>query len=82
LGHGRLLRHVQVRSVRLHPLNNHPIQVAAGAYLLRYAQEASWHEDNRRASNGEQAHRLSALAMKRKPSVDFSGYWQRHAATV
>jgi hypothetical protein len=26
----------------------------AGAYLLRYAQEASWREDNRRSSNGEQ----------------------------
>ena len=25
----------------------------AGAYLLRYAQEASWREDNRRISNGE-----------------------------
>jgi hypothetical protein len=27
----------------------------AGAYLLRYAQEASWRKDNRCASNGEQA---------------------------
>ena len=26
----------------------------AGAYLLRYAQEASWREDNRRVSNGDQ----------------------------
>lgn len=52
----------------------------AGAYLLRYAQEASWREDNRRLSNGEQVHRLSAIALKRGPSVDFSGYWQRHIA--
>jgi len=50
----------------------------AGAYLLRYAQEASWREDNRRASNGDQVSRLAGLAMKNKPSVDFSGYWQRH----
>lgn len=50
----------------------------AGPYLLRYAQEASWREDNRRQSNGEQVDRLAGLAMKRKPSVDFSGYWQRH----
>jgi transposase-like protein len=50
----------------------------AGAYLLRYAQEASWREDNRRLSNGEQVNRLGALALKRGPSVDFSGYWQRH----
>ena len=51
----------------------------SGAYLLRYAQEASWREDNRRVDNGAQVNRLAGLAMKRKPSVDFSGYWQRHA---
>lgn len=50
----------------------------AGAYLLRYAQEASWREDNRRIANGDQVSRVAGLAMKRKPSVDFSGYWQRH----
>jgi serine/threonine protein phosphatase PrpC len=27
---------------------------------------------------GAQVQRLAGLAMKRKPSVDFSGYWQRH----
>jgi transposase-like protein len=53
----------------------------AGSYLLRYAQEASWREDNRRQANGEQVQRLAGLAMKRKPSVDFSGYWQRHNAS-
>lgn len=50
----------------------------AGPYLLRFAQEASWREDNRRASNGEQVRRVATLALGRKPSVDFSGYWQRH----
>jgi hypothetical protein len=50
----------------------------AGQYLLRYAQEASWRGDNRRQSNGEQVERLTGLALKGKPSVDFSGYWQRH----
>ncbi len=50
----------------------------AGAYLLRYAQEASWREDNRRLANGEQVDRVATLAMASKPSVDFSGYWQRH----
>ncbi|MBG1233993.1 IS1595 family transposase [Aestuariivirga litoralis] len=50
----------------------------AGAYLLRYAQEMSWREDNRRMSNGEQMGRVCQLALSRKPSVDFSGYWQRH----
>jgi transposase-like protein len=50
----------------------------AGAYLLRYAQEASWREDNRRVSNGDQTRRVAGLAMSRKQSVDFTGYWQRH----
>jgi transposase-like protein len=54
----------------------------AGAYLLRYAQEASWREDNRRVSNGDQTYRIAGLAMKRKQSVDFTGYWQRHNQTA
>jgi transposase-like protein len=52
----------------------------SGAYLLRYAQEAAWREDRRRVANGEQVQRVAQLAMGRKPSVDFSGYWQRHKA--
>ena len=51
----------------------------AGAYLLRYAQESAWREDNRRVSNGEQTRNIAALAMRKGPSVDFSGYWQRRA---
>ncbi len=54
----------------------------SGPYLLRYAQESAWREDNRRVSNGDQAHHIAALAMGRKPSVDFSGYWQRHVRTA
>jgi transposase-like protein len=50
----------------------------AGPYLLRYAQEASWREDNRRISNGEQVNRVAGMALTNRPSVDFSGYWQRH----
>src|ERR1043166_8563730 len=52
----------------------------AGDYLLRYAREASWREDNRHLSNGEQVNRFGGLALWCKPSVDFSGYWQRHEA--
>ena len=52
----------------------------AGAYLLRYAQESSWREDNRRVSNGDQVNRIAHLALKRGKSVDFTGYWQRHVA--
>lgn len=50
----------------------------SGPYLLRFAQEAAWREDNRRVPNGEQVNRVAKLALSRKKSVDFSGYWQRH----
>jgi len=43
-------------------------------------QEASWREDNRRITYGDQTQRIAHLAMNRKPSVDFSGYRQRHIA--
>src|SRR5205823_11714292 len=36
----------------------------AGAYLLRYAQESSWREDNRRVSNGDQVILLIRLAQR------------------
>jgi transposase-like protein len=38
----------------------------AGPYLLHYAQEASWREDCRRLSNGEQVNRVAGLAMASK----------------
>ena len=52
----------------------------AGPYLLRYAQEATWREDNRRMDNGAQGDRLTGLALSSKASVDFTGYWQRHVS--
>lgn len=52
----------------------------AGPYLLRFAQEAAWRENNRRVANGAQVDRVVALAMRCKPSVDFCGYWQRGRA--
>jgi hypothetical protein len=45
----------------------------AGGYLLRYAQEPSRREDNRRVSNGDQVNRIAALALKRGKSMDFTG---------
>jgi hypothetical protein len=33
-----------------------------GSYLLRYAQESSWREANRRVSNRDQVSRIAALA--------------------
>jgi transposase-like protein len=49
----------------------------AGPYLIRFAQEAAWRENHRRAANGAQVNQIVALAMHNKPSVDFCGYWQR-----
>lgn len=50
----------------------------SGPYLLRYAQESAWREDARRVDNGAQVRRVAELALHRGPSVDFSGYYQRH----
>lgn len=52
----------------------------AGTYLLRYAQEATWREDHRRVTNGEQVQQVATLALTAKPSVDFTGYYQRRKA--
>jgi hypothetical protein len=56
------------------------IIISLARILLRYAQEAAWREDNRRSSNGDQTRNVATLAMRKGPSVDFSGYWQRHKA--
>ncbi len=50
----------------------------SGPYLLRFAQEAAWREDNRRVPNGDQVSRVAGLALGKGKSVDFTGYWQRH----
>jgi len=62
------------------PRSAHHHPTLAGPYLLRYAQEASWREDNRRLSNGEQSNqprRRTRNAARARPSI-FGGYWQRH----
>jgi hypothetical protein len=38
----------------------------------------AWREDNRRMANGDQVGSVAGLALNRKKSVDFNGYWQRH----
>jgi transposase-like protein len=49
----------------------------AGPYLIRFAEEAAWREDNRRLANGEQVQAVAELAMRQPPSAEFRGYWQR-----
>jgi hypothetical protein len=48
----------------------------AGAYLIRYAQEASWRDDHRRVDNGAQVSRVASLALAARALVHFGGYWQ------
>ena len=48
----------------------------AGAYLVRYAQEAAWREDHRRLENRRQISAVAGRAMACRPSVDWSHYWQ------
>jgi len=45
----------------------------AGAYLLRYAQESSWREDNRRVANWDQVNRIAGLASVDSPVIGSVG---------
>jgi len=46
-------------------------------YLHQYANNAAWLEDNRRNSNGENAHGLLECALLSPVSRQWKGYWQR-----
>ena len=48
----------------------------SGAYLGQYAREAAFREDHRRDSNGRQLRIVVGLVTRKRPSVDFCGYWQ------
>jgi transposase-like protein len=48
-------------------------------YLSAYAGEMAWRENNRRISNGEQFHAVTAAALAHGRS-QWAGYWQRRAA--
>jgi transposase-like protein len=52
----------------------------AGPYLVAYAQEASWREDNRRIANGSQAALVGESSMASPVSRQWKGYWQRERA--
>lgn len=49
----------------------------AGPCLSAYSAEASWREDNRRVTNGDQAMMVGAAALASRQSRTWAGYWQR-----
>ncbi len=52
----------------------------SGRYLVAYAREMAWREDNRRVSNGEQFVMAAGAALAHPVSRQWKGYWQRRAA--
>jgi hypothetical protein len=49
----------------------------SGKYLLSYACEMAWKEDNRRVDNGRQHSTVTGLALAHPVSRTWAGYWQR-----
>ena len=45
-------------------------------YLIFYANEIAWREDNRRKSVKEKFEQLLKCCLNTLPSRDFTGYWQ------
>jgi transposase-like protein len=52
----------------------------SGKYLLSYACEMAWKEDNRRVANGSQYEMVTGMALAHPVSRVWKGYWQRHKA--
>jgi transposase-like protein len=51
----------------------------SGKYLLAYAGEMAWKEDNRRVDNGAQHKAVAGMALAHPVSRIWAGYWQRRA---
>jgi hypothetical protein len=49
----------------------------SGKYLLAYAQEMAWREDNRRQPNGSLHEMATGAALTHPVSRVWAGYWQR-----
>ena len=52
----------------------------AGTYLLRYANDGAWRENNRHRDHMTQAHMMLQAGLQAPQSRSFSGYWQRGSA--
>jgi hypothetical protein len=51
----------------------------SGKYLIAYAREIAWKEDNRRQANGAQHEAVTGAALAHPVSRQWAGYWQRNA---
>lgn len=49
----------------------------SGKYLLAYAREMAWREDNRRQANGSLHQMAAGAALGHPVSRIWAGYWQR-----
>jgi transposase-like protein len=49
----------------------------SGKYLISYAREMAWKEDNRRMPNGSQHEAVTTAALAHPVSRQWAGYWQR-----
>lgn len=49
----------------------------SGKYLVSYAREMAWKEDNRRVANGDQHQAVITAALAHPVSRVWAGYWQR-----
>ena len=52
----------------------------SGDLLQAYADECAWRENNRRRSNGEHWHLITAAGLGSPKSARWAGYWHRSAA--
>jgi transposase-like protein len=51
----------------------------SGKYLISYACEMAWKEDNRRVANGNQHKAVTGMALAHPVSRNWAGYWQRNS---
>lgn len=54
----------------------------SGKYLLAYACEMAWKEDNRRMANGSQHETVTEMALAHPVSRVWAGYWQRAQSAI
>jgi transposase-like protein len=52
----------------------------AGPYLVRYANDGVWRENNRRVDDLSRVHKALSAALNAKQSRSFGGYWQHHGS--